>query len=224
MHNPPVKKIFLIRHGQSEGNIRKVFQDEHDPLTELGRLQAQKVAERAKALRPDIILASPMMRALETAKMIQTATGAPLEAHATLREYMVPSSLVNKPIASPESNAFHSELFKNIHDPSWKYADEDNYYELHRRASEVMREIKGRNEKRIMLVSHGAFMSILLTAMMSEGVPDPVTAMRMFRFLRKENTGITIIDYIENPFITNNWRLKVWNDYAHLDHEHRTLL
>lgn len=223
MHAIPTKKLFLIRHGQSEGNIKKVFQDEHDPLTELGHKQVKKIAERAKKLNADLILSSPMVRALETARAIQEATNAPLEELELLREYRVPSSLVNSPINSKESDAFHRELFKNIHNPTWKYADEDNYFELHKRATDVMQVLKDRPERNIIVVSHGAFMSILLTAMMSEGEPDPITSTRMFRFLRKENTGLTVIDYMEHPFISNTWRLRSWNDYSHLSAEEKTL-
>ena len=37
MNKTPSKKIFLIRHGQTQANVDKVFQDAYDPLTELGR-------------------------------------------------------------------------------------------------------------------------------------------------------------------------------------------
>lgn len=223
MNKIPKKKIFLIRHGQSKGNIEKTFQDEHDPLTPLGYTQAGKVAERAKELRPDVILSSPMIRALETARAIEKETGAPLEEHAILREYLVPSKLFNTPKSSPESNEYHTELFKNMYDPTWRYEDSENYFDLHNRAMEVIGELKSRKEERILMVSHGAFMSILISTMMSEGIPDPISATRMTRFLRKENTGITIIDYNEKISIANRWRLKVWNDYTHLENIDRTL-
>lgn len=223
MNTIPKKKIFLIRHGQSKGNIEKTFQDEHDPLTTLGRRQVEKVADRARTLHPEVILTSPMVRAYDTAHAIHEATQAPLETHTILREYQVPSRLVNTPISSPESNEYHTELFKNMYDPNWRYEDADNYFDLHNRSLEVIGELKKRSEERIMVVSHGAFMSILISTMMSEEVPDPIAATRMSRFLRKENTGVTIIDYKESVSVANKWRLKVWNDYTHLADEDRTL-
>ena len=219
MSTAPKKKIFLIRHGQSKGNIDKTFQDEHDPLTPCGRIQAHKVAQRARALKPEIILTSPMVRALETARAIEKETNVPLELHESLREYLVPSRLFNKPIASKESNEYHTELFKNMYDPNWRYEDAESYFDLHNRSLEVIGILKNRPEERILVVSHGAFMSILISTMMTEGVPDPIGATRMSRFLKKKNTGVTIIDYTEQHAIANKWRLTVWNDYTHLIEE-----
>ena len=38
--------LIFVRHGQSEGNLKKIFTGQLDiPLTELGRAQAQRTAE-----------------------------------------------------------------------------------------------------------------------------------------------------------------------------------
>ena len=40
-------RLYLVRHGQSEGNVAKTFHGHTDyPLTELGREQARGEAER----------------------------------------------------------------------------------------------------------------------------------------------------------------------------------
>ncbi len=223
MFSTPSKKIFIVRHGQTEANVKKVFQDDTDQLTDLGREQAEHFAHHAVELAPEVIITSTMDRALETASIVQKETQVPLEKCDALREYMLPTSLVNKPYNSKESLDFHDELYKNIDNPDWRYTDEDNYKDLHVRSQEIMDMLTQRTEKRIMLVSHGAFISILLNTMMYEGELAPTSATRLFRFLRSENTGVSIIDHHENATIANKWRLKVWNDYSHLPRELRTL-
>ncbi len=60
-------EYWLIRHGQSEGNVGKAHANPHDiPLTPLGRTQARHVAQNLP-ITPDRIVHSPMFRARQTA-------------------------------------------------------------------------------------------------------------------------------------------------------------
>ena len=69
-----VTRLLLVRHGQSEWNALGRWQGRADPaLTELGRLQALHAAQRVGAV--DLIAASPLMRALDTASIISAQIG-----------------------------------------------------------------------------------------------------------------------------------------------------
>src|SRR4029077_8976253 len=69
-----VTEMLLVRHGQSEWNAVGRWQGSADPaLTELGRLQAPHAASRGGAF--DVIVASPLIRALETARLISNHIG-----------------------------------------------------------------------------------------------------------------------------------------------------
>lgn len=64
-------KIYLVRHGQTEANARRIFQGWLDlPLTENGRTQAHWVGDRLAQVELDRIYTSPLKRALETAQII----------------------------------------------------------------------------------------------------------------------------------------------------------
>lgn len=70
-------KIYLVRHGQSLGNIdSQAYYEHHDydiPLTEIGREQARDVGQRIASLvedRPFRIIHSPFQRAHDTADII----------------------------------------------------------------------------------------------------------------------------------------------------------
>jgi probable phosphoglycerate mutase len=67
-----------MRHGQSEGNLRRIFQGSLDyPLTDLGRAQAAVVGKwlAGRGMQFESIYSSPLARASETAGIIASETG-----------------------------------------------------------------------------------------------------------------------------------------------------
>ena len=62
-----MKRIWLIRHGESIANAGEATQDHRNiPLSELGLKQAQSLALQIPR-RPDLIVTSPYLRAQQTA-------------------------------------------------------------------------------------------------------------------------------------------------------------
>lgn len=79
--------IYIVRHGQTEQNLKKKMQGRSDfPLTELGREQAAAVGEafRNAGITFDQVYTSPLGRAVETAQLI--AGDAPTEVEELLIE------------------------------------------------------------------------------------------------------------------------------------------
>lgn len=69
-------KIFIIRHGQDKDNAKDILNGRrNESLTELGKNQAQKTADKLSSYAIDIIYSSPLKRAMETAQIIATALG-----------------------------------------------------------------------------------------------------------------------------------------------------
>jgi phosphohistidine phosphatase len=67
-------ELYIIRHGiAGDRDPIKYPNDEERPLTEPGRARTKKVAQRLKEkeLRFDIILTSPLVRARQTAEILQ---------------------------------------------------------------------------------------------------------------------------------------------------------
>jgi probable phosphoglycerate mutase len=80
-------KLILVRHGESLANSQHVFAEDHTPLTDLGRKQASEVAVRIAAhFRPSAIVASPLVRARETAEVIGQHLGLTVEVVPGLEE------------------------------------------------------------------------------------------------------------------------------------------
>ncbi|MCI6351448.1 MAG: phosphoglycerate mutase family protein [Collinsella sp.] len=68
-----MKRLYLLRHGQTEFNVKKLVQGRCDsPLTDLGRQQAQAAAEWLKAhgVVPGKVISSPLGRAMDTASLV----------------------------------------------------------------------------------------------------------------------------------------------------------
>ena len=70
-----MKKLYLLRHGQTEFNVKKLVQGRCDsPLTDLGRKQAGMAAAWLKGhdVVPDKVVSSPLGRAMDTAQLVAT--------------------------------------------------------------------------------------------------------------------------------------------------------
>lgn len=68
-----MKRLYLLRHGQTEFNVKKLVQGRCDsPLTDLGRQQARAAAAWLKAhgVVPDKVVSSPLGRAMDTASLV----------------------------------------------------------------------------------------------------------------------------------------------------------
>ena len=70
-----MKTIYFIRHGESEGNTGPVRQDGFSSLSDRGREQAAFMAERCSKFPIDILVASTMTRAQQTATIIGEKIG-----------------------------------------------------------------------------------------------------------------------------------------------------
>ena len=63
--------IYVIRHGRTEMNSRRVLQGRSDhPLDEAGVEQAAQAAELLAGVRFDVVYTSPLVRAVQTARIV----------------------------------------------------------------------------------------------------------------------------------------------------------
>jgi broad specificity phosphatase PhoE len=96
-------KIYLIRHGQTTGDIEDRYGGDYDDeLTEKGIMQAKELAEKLSNSKIKIIYSSPRKRALATAQIIAEKTCAPIKLVDNLRErnnYGILTGLIKKEAA-----------------------------------------------------------------------------------------------------------------------------
>ncbi|MEF9961065.1 MAG: histidine phosphatase family protein [Erysipelotrichaceae bacterium] len=64
-------ELYYVRHGQTDWNLQGKIQGDTDiPLNDTGKAQAKDAASQLKNIDFDYIIASPLMRAYETAEII----------------------------------------------------------------------------------------------------------------------------------------------------------
>lgn len=78
LDNPDAVRLYLIRHGESGGNVARRegrVSDYDPPLTEVGRQQAERLGERMARYGVDVVYASPLQRAYDTGNEIAKRLG-----------------------------------------------------------------------------------------------------------------------------------------------------
>lgn len=204
-------KLYLIRHGQSIGNLNKLHQFSHTPLSDLGRKQAEVVAKRFSSIPIDLILASDFARAHETAQIIAKHLSKPLENNHLLREIKRPSEIEGKSTTDPEVVSIKSAIKDNLHDPSWHYSDEENIFDLIARAQKFLLQIQEKKESSILAVSHGNLIGAIVGNVVLGNLLTPQIYKSMENSMWYSNTGISVLEWS-----SDRWHLITWNDNAHL--------
>jgi broad specificity phosphatase PhoE len=83
----PPRSFYFLRHGQTDWNAAGRFQGHTDvALNALGVSQAHRAAQARAACPIDIIVASPLIRALTTAAIVAERLNQPLFADSALKE------------------------------------------------------------------------------------------------------------------------------------------
>jgi broad specificity phosphatase PhoE len=118
----------LIRHGQTEFN--RVFSaTQRDPgirdpqLTETGRLQAEAIARALRPLSVERLIASPYVRALETAGIIATELELPIAVEPLVAERFCFTCDIGSPLAELRTR-WSDLVFDHLPDPWWPQQEE----------------------------------------------------------------------------------------------------
>lgn len=142
-----MKKLYFIRHGLSELNVKGLYAGHTDtPLTDEGRAQAKKAGQAAKNLRIDLIVSSPLSRALETAQIAAAEIGYPLD------KIVVDDRLIERHFGQLENQPYsphHTE--EHRHQKGAEPSDK-----LIARARAALDWIEAQDADNVLVVSHGS--------------------------------------------------------------------
>jgi len=149
---------FVMRHGQTDHNVKGLWNygnQDGDPLTLVGQTQVKASAQALKGNGIDMVIASPFLRTLETARIVATELGLSEKDIVTdirLGEWHVGKEFDGKPLDdyfTIRNASEHRYLFKT--------AEGESYVDILKRAAEFMYEIEKKyKDKNILIVSHGA--------------------------------------------------------------------
>lgn len=141
--------MVLVRHGQTEVNRDGLLQGRSDaPLTALGRLQADRLAEQLAYERPARVVSSPLRRAHQTAEAIGAAAGVPIETDERLLELDY-GTWEGRPVARVTAD----EWKRWRCDPSFSPPGGESLEQVAERVVQACRDAV-RTEATIVMVSH----------------------------------------------------------------------
>jgi len=213
-------KIYLVRHGESESNSSDIRQDEDCQLTQKGREQAEILAERFKNIPIDCLVVSTIIRAKQTAEIINRVINKPVLAFSDLfRERRDPSEFFGKEKYCPFVADVYDQINEKFGDKDWHYSDEENFYDFKARALKALEYLKTIDSENILVATHGFFMRMLIACAIFGQDLKPETYWRMMLSFKTFNTGITVLETNHKPFglaDQPDWTLVTWNDHAHL--------
>jgi alpha-ribazole phosphatase/probable phosphoglycerate mutase len=149
-----VTTVYLARHGESDWNAANRFQGHSDrPLTDLGRRQAEALAEAVAAKNVDAIYSSPLIRALETARIVAARTGLPVVEAEDLREV---DTGAWSGLSRQEVQRRFPEGFERWVSGGAGWEDGETYEEMAARTLRAVNRIaEAHPGGRILVVSHG---------------------------------------------------------------------
>ena len=163
-------RVVLVRHGETEANLRRCFADSDDiPLTDAGRLQSRELAFRlSREFCPEVLVSSHFLRARQTSEIIGRVLGLATEAFPGLHERDF-GSLKGQPYERLE------EAPKSVEPWLWSPPGGESPDEVRRRAIAAIGALRVRYPGReIVIVSHGAVIQAFcahITGDWKESVP-----------------------------------------------------
>lgn len=194
------RELILVRHGETMHNVARITQGWSDSeLSELGRAQVQRLAERLAALKPTALYSSTLGRAISTAQAIADATGLQIIPMDDLREMNY---------GRWEGRAFldirreDEEIYKRwIVDEDCRCPDGESHSDVRLRLERAFEQVNSEqvNSERAVVVAHGTAIRIAAMALLQ------LPLMGALR-LAQDNAAM-------NVFVRRNdhWILKVWN-------------
>lgn len=208
-----VTTIYIVRHCEAEGNVKGVFQGSTDfDISEKGKRQLEKLSERFRHIKLDVVYSSPLKRAYSTASACVKHNNLPIIIHNGLSEIngglMECKPWNNLDKLFPAEYSFWNENFADFSAP-----DGESVREVYNRMVCTFTDIVNKNKgKNIGIFSHGCAIRILMCFI--KGIPLE----RIDEVLWCDNTAINCISIAENGAM----EIVYENDYSHIMNDSAT--
>jgi ribonuclease H / adenosylcobalamin/alpha-ribazole phosphatase len=195
----------LLRHGQTPMSVQKRYAGRSDaPLTDVGLQQAAAAAKHLASAGLDVIVTSPLQRAVRTAEEVAGVTGAPLVTDEGFREtdFGAWEGLTFAEVRE----RWPAELRTWLADPDAAPPGGESFAAVSNRVTEALhRVLTGRQRQRILIVSHVTPIKTLVAAAL---LAPPAALFRM----HLDVAALSEIDwYSDGPAV-----LRSFNDTSHL--------
>jgi len=165
-------KIYLIRHGQTTGDIENRYGGDYDDkLTEEGEMQAMQLAEKLTNSGIKIVLASPRIRAQQVAKTLSSKFKCEQKTLENLKErnqYGVLTGLVKE-----EAKEKYPQLVEEVKDYRNQIEGAESYQDFVKRVKKVFTEVTNSAPfSTVAVVTHGGVIRTILREIFNAGEFD----------------------------------------------------
>lgn len=173
-------QVWLIRHGESESNAGLPGGEPGtSPLTELGRRQAEEIAE-SLAEPPRLIVTSPYLRARQTARpTIERFPGAICEEW-PVQEFTFLGELRGQVTTTADRRPL-TEAYWDRADPHHAVNGAESFAGLFTRTQEFLARLGEREPGPIAVFTHGLFIRAVMWSVLTGVTTADSEAMRGFR-------------------------------------------
>lgn len=189
------RQLILVRHGETLHNVAGIAQGWNDSaLSDKGRQQAERTAERLAAMQVTALYSSPLGRAVSTAEVIANATGLKIQMLDDLRE-MNYGGWEGKSFLDVRKD--DEEIYQRwINDPACPCPNGESHDDVRLRLERAFAAI---DSERPVIVTHGTAIRIAATTLLNL----PVMASRHFA---QDNAAVNVFVWRQD-----RWVLKSWN-------------
>lgn len=203
--------IYLIRHCEAMGNLKRVFQGSTDcDISETGAKQLEYLKERFKNIRIDAVYSSPLIRARKTAEAAAFGKGLEIITRQNLTE-LNGGVLEGRPFQEAfNSIAGLADTWNNHPQdfaPEGGEAMRNAYVRIYEEITELVRINRG---KTVAAVSHGGVLRCLMCRVLYNDIN------RLKDVPWCENTAVTLLKIDDSDKIG----VEFFNDYSHVPPEY----
>jgi probable phosphoglycerate mutase len=198
-------QVIIVRHGQTEWNIKGIRQGHLDsPLTGRGLAQAKALGQRLAREKFSVLYSSDLGRAIETAREIVSVTGHQIVTDARLRERHLG---IFQGLNADEINERYPEerRLMRTSGPGYVIPGGESMIQQVERNVAFFDSLAVRHAgETIVVVTHGGVVS----GFFRHTLAIPLDAPRRFEFV---NAGLNVFAHEDG-----NWLLLTWGDVSHL--------
>lgn len=161
-------KIYLIRHGQTTGDIENRYGGSYDDhLTDEGRAQAQELAEKLINSGIQVIFCSPLIRAQETAEIVNTKLNCEIKTTENLRERN--QNAILSGMIRDEAKEKYPELVEQVKDYRNTIPGAESYDDFVARINNAFMEIaSSKDYSTIGIVTHGGPIRVIFREILKD--------------------------------------------------------